>query len=153
MDVTFRYAAPGDAALLARMNGQLICDEGHRNRMTPDELEQRMAGWLGGEYQAVIFESGADALGYALYRHELDHVYLRQFFVWREYRRRGVGRSAIEWLTRTDWSDAPRVRLDVLVANTNAHAFWKAVGFVDYCITMEAVTLGASLSHESRTTF
>jgi GNAT superfamily N-acetyltransferase len=142
MDVTFRCAAPGDAPLLARMNGQLIRDEGHRNRMTPDELEQRMAGWLGGEYHAVIFESGADTLGYALYRREMDYVYLRQFFVWREYRRRGVGRSAIEWLARTVWSDVARVRLDVLVGNPEGRAFWQAVGFHDYCVTMELSTAG-----------
>jgi GNAT superfamily N-acetyltransferase len=145
MDVTFRCAAPGDAPLLARMNGQLIHDEGHRNRLTPAELEQRMAGWLAGEYQAVIFESGADTLGYALYRHEVDHVYLRQFFVRRDYRRQGVGRSAIEWLMRTVWSDAPRVRLDVLVTNTEGRAFWKGVGFEEYCVTMEAETAGGNL--------
>ena len=138
MDVTFRYAAPGDAALLARMNGQLIRDEGHRNRMTPDELEQRMAGWLGsGEYQAVVFESSGDAVGYALYRFEPEHVYVRQYFVLREHRRRGVGHSALEWLRRHAWGERPCVRLDVLVANAEGRAFWKGVGFEEYCVTME----------------
>lgn len=37
---------------------QLIQDEGHRNRMTVAELEQRMRGWIAGEYRAVIFEAG-----------------------------------------------------------------------------------------------
>jgi predicted acetyltransferase len=76
----------------------------------------------------------------------LDHVYLRQFFVWREHRRQGVGRSAIEWLMRTAWADAPRVRLDVLVTNTEGRAFWKGVGFEEYCVTMESAALGTSHS-------
>ena len=36
------------------------------------------------------------------------------------------------------WADAPRVRIDVLVGNAGAIAFWRAVGFRDYCLTMES---------------
>lgn len=146
MDVTFRFATPEDAALLAQMNGQLIRDEGHRNPMTAPELERRMSGWLAGEYAAVLFESGRETLGYALFCREPDYVYLRQFFVWDRYRRCGVGRSAMQWLRQTAWPDALRVRLDVLVTNTAAHAFWKAVGFADYCVTMEAQKRGGAES-------
>jgi ribonuclease HI len=38
------------------MNYQLIHDEGHRNPMTIQELEERMRAWLAsGEYEAVLF--------------------------------------------------------------------------------------------------
>lgn len=139
MAIDIRPATPADAALLAEMNAQLIRDEGHRNPMTPAELEQRMAGWLAsGEYQAVVFAASGEVAGYALYCFEPEHVYLRQFFVRREYRRRGVGRAAIEWLRQHAWGDRPRVRLDVLVTNAGGRAFWRAVGFEDYCVTMES---------------
>src|SRR5262249_54311158 len=117
---------------------QLIDDEGHRNPMTVAELETRMAGWLAGEYQAVIFAApDGQALGYALFRRETGHVYLRQFFVFREYRRSGIGRAGFQWLRSNLWRDTPRVRIDVLVGNHRAIAFWRAVGFRDYCLTME----------------
>lgn len=133
----YRHATTADATVLAAMNRQLILDEGHRNTMTAAELEQRMAVWLAGEYRAVLFEDGGNAIGYVLFRREPEFVYLRQLFVRTEYRRRGVARTALAWLREHVWSDAPRVRIDVLVGNATAIAFWRAVGFADYCLTME----------------
>ncbi|HVK01950.1 MAG TPA: GNAT family N-acetyltransferase, partial [Armatimonadaceae bacterium] len=75
--------------------------------------------------------------GYALYRREPKFVYLRQHFVRAEHRRTGIARDALAWLREHDWADAPRVRIDVLVGNSGAIAFWRAAGFRDYCLTME----------------
>jgi len=134
----YRPATPADAATLAAMNHQLIRDEGHRNPMTVAELEARMAGWLGGsEYQAVLFEEDGLPVGYALYRRETDYIYLRQFFVRPECRRRGVGRAALGWLQRNAWAGERRVRVEVLIGNSAGIAFWRAVGFRDYCLTLE----------------
>jgi ribosomal protein S18 acetylase RimI-like enzyme len=139
----YRLAAPDDCRLLADLNAQLIRDEGHRNPMTVDQLAERMRSWLAGEYRAVLFaaeqggEPPQEPLGYALFREEPEHVYLRQFFVRREARRQGVGRAAIEHLVRSVWPAHKRIRLDVLVGNTAAIAFWRSVGFADYCLTME----------------
>jgi GNAT superfamily N-acetyltransferase len=119
------------------MNRQLIADEGHRNALTLPELEVRMAGWLAGEYRAVLFEDGGEVIGYALFRREPEFVYLRQIFVRAGHRRKGVARDALAWLRANVWADAPRVRIDVLVGNAGAIAFWRAVGFSDYCLTME----------------
>jgi GNAT superfamily N-acetyltransferase len=135
--VHFRNAGAEDAGTLAPLNAHLIRDEGHRNPMSVPQLAERMAIWLRGDYRAVIFESSEAVVGYALYRPESDHVYLRQFFVVPEYRRRGVGRQALQWLWRNSWAEAPRLRIDVLVGNTVGAAFWRGVGFKDYCITME----------------
>ena len=134
----FRFATADDAAVVASMNQQLIRDEGHRNRMTLEELTRRMEGWLGGEYRAVLFESGGEAVGYALYRHEADHVYLRQLFVTPQHRRQGVARAALRWMWGHAWVGAPRLRIEVLVGNDGGRAFWRSVGFVEYCVTMEA---------------
>jgi GNAT superfamily N-acetyltransferase len=133
----YRFATPADAPVLAEMNAQLIRDEGHRNRMTLPELEGRMAEWLQAEYRGVLFEEAGNAIGYALFRRDPDSVYLRQFFVRREARRRGVGRSALTWLRGQAWDAGTRVRVEVLVGNIDGIAYWRAVGFADYCLTLE----------------
>jgi ribosomal protein S18 acetylase RimI-like enzyme len=133
----YRTATRADVPLLARMNQQLIRDEKHRNQMTLPELEERMAGFLAGQYEAVLFSQADRACGYALFRREPDDVYIRQLYVDAEFRRQGIGRAAIEWLVVNRWAKAPRVRMDVLVDNERALAFWRAVGFEDYCITLE----------------
>jgi GNAT superfamily N-acetyltransferase len=133
----YRLANSDDAGLLAELNYALIHDEGHRNRMSIAELTSRMAEWLAGEYQAVVFEADGRPVGYALFRRDPEHIYLRQFFVAPEWRRRGVGRSAMEWLRQHAWGEGRRVRVDVLVGNSEGIAFWRAVGFEDYCLTLE----------------
>jgi ribosomal protein S18 acetylase RimI-like enzyme len=133
----YRFATVDDAPRLAPLNHALIRDEGHRNPMTVPELVERMAGWLAGAYQAVAFEDDGEIVGYALFRDEPEHVYLRQFYVSGECRRRGVGREAIAWLREHAWGLDRRVRLDVLVGNAAGLAFWRAVGFQEYCLTLE----------------
>jgi GNAT superfamily N-acetyltransferase len=136
--MNFRFAVAQDACHLAPLNAQLIRDEGHRNSMTVEQLEQRMASWLArAEYQAVIFEQAGATTGYALFRRYDGHVYLRQFFVVPHFRRRGVGRSALNWLWANAWTDVERLRIDVLVGNREGQAFWQSVGFQPYCLTME----------------
>src|SRR5262245_46407546 len=135
--LTFRRAFDSDAPLLAAFNRDLIRDEGHRNRMSLAQLEERMRGWLAGEYEAILVLQADQPLGYALFRHDEDAVYLRQFFVVSTSRRRGVGRAAIDWLRRHVGDGAARWRLDVLMGNETGRAFWKSVGFREYCVTME----------------
>lgn len=138
MSLTFRDATDSDVPMLAELNERLIRDEGHRNRMSRVELAERMRGWLSsGEYAAVLFEQDGVPAGYTLFRREPDHVYLRQFYVVPDCRGSGVGRTAIDWLIANRWSGAGRIRLDVLVGNEPGHAFWKSVGFTEYCVTME----------------
>lgn len=136
----YRLANLDDVAVLARMNEQLIRDEGHRNRMPLGELEDRMRTWIKADYQAAVFENGGDVLGYALFKPEKEWIYLRHFFVVPSKRRRGIGRQAIEWLQQNVWHGSPRVRLDVLVGNFAAITFWRSLGFSDYCLTMERET-------------
>src|SRR5579871_3902467 len=91
----YRLANATDADALAVMNHALIRDEGHRNRMTIDQLAQRMRGFFPAGYQGLIFEANDPPVGYALFKPEHDWVYLRQFYVRPEFRRRGIGRAAI----------------------------------------------------------
>src|SRR5690348_8034660 len=135
--MTFCRATLNDCALLAELNQHLIRDEGHRNTMTMPELEQRMRGWLQSEYSAILFEAGDETVAYALYREEAEEIYLRQLFVVRDRRRRGIGREAIETLRSQIWPANKRLSVEVLVKNTAAVAFWHAMGYKDYSLTLE----------------
>jgi GNAT superfamily N-acetyltransferase len=135
-----RRTTAADVALLAAMNQQLIADEGHRNAMTLAELEARMRGWLGGEDEATLFARNGRAVAYALWREEPDWVYLRQFFVDRAARRMGIGQEAMQMLADAVWPKGKRVRVEVLIGNEAGMAFWRSVGFRDYCLTLELVS-------------
>ena len=136
--MNFRPATLNDCALLAELNHQLLHDEGHQNKkMSVPELEQRMKGWLASEYAAGIFEDSGEVVAYALYREQPEEIYLRQLFVVRNRRRQGIGRQAVEILRSEIWPKHKRLTVDVLVHNAAAIAFWRAVGYKDYCLTLE----------------
>jgi GNAT superfamily N-acetyltransferase len=137
-----RFATDGDLDLLAEWNHQLIRDEGHRNPMTVPELHQRMREWLGGEYKAVIFGPQSEPVAYALYKENATEVYLRQLFVRRDRRRKGIGREAMDILRGRCWPRDKRLTVEVLTANSPAIAFWRSVGYKDYCLTLEIVPEG-----------
>jgi GNAT superfamily N-acetyltransferase len=139
-----RRATERDCQLLAQLNQQLIRDEGHRNSMTISELEERMRGWLIGEYAAVVFEQNDAVVAYALYGEKPDEIYLRQLFVARDRRREGIGRRAIDILRSEYWPKTKRLTVDVLVRNETAVAFWRAVGYADYCLTLEILPANAA---------
>jgi predicted metal-dependent HD superfamily phosphohydrolase/GNAT superfamily N-acetyltransferase len=135
--LTFRVAGPQDCAVLAEFNHQLIRDEGHRNPMTVPQLEERMRGFIQGEYRAIMFEQNSQVVAYALYRERPEEIYLRQLFVVRPRRRQGIGRQAVEILCSQVWPKTKRLTVEVLVKNQAAVAFWRAVGYVDYALTLE----------------
>ena len=126
-----------DCQRLAEFNHQLIRDEGHRNRMTVPELEQRMRGWIGGEYRAVVYEEGGEIVAYALFREQAEEIYLRQLFVVRHRRSQGIGHRAVEILRSQVWPKTKRLTVEVLVANKRAVSFWRSVGYADYALSLE----------------
>jgi GNAT superfamily N-acetyltransferase len=139
MNLAWRHATDSDLGLLAEWNHQLISDEGHRNQMTVEQLAVRLRKWLQGEYQAVLFveRSTSEAVAYALFKPEESSIYLRQFFVSRDRRRTGIGRRAIELLRQEVWPANARLTVDVLTRNAGGLAFWRRVGYADYCLTLE----------------
>lgn len=146
--LTYCFASPDDCRLLAELNQQLIQDEGHRNRMSVEDLEQRMRQWLAGAYRAVLFKSNQEVAAYALFRELDDQIHLRQLFVARGQRRQGIGRRAMEILRKELWPATKRLTVDVLVANRSAVAFWRSVGYRDYALTLEILPL--EVSQESK---
>ena len=143
--MNFRRTTLNDCALLAELNHLLLQDENHRNKkMSIPELEQRMRGWLASEYAAVVFEEDGKVVAYALYREQLEEIYLRQLFVVRNRRRNGIGRKAVEILRTEIWPASKRLTVDVLVQNTAAIAFWRSVGYQDYYLALEILPGGAN---------
>jgi len=135
--VKLRYASEEDVGLLAELNRQLIEDERASNSMSVAELSSRMRTWLHGEYRAVIFEHASEPLAYALFRPSNEGLYLRQFFVSRAHRRRGVGRRAIELLREQVIPAGQPLSLEVLVQNDDGIAFWRALGFRQHALSFQ----------------
>lgn len=135
--MNYRRARIQDAPLLALLNYQLIQDEGHSNPATVPELTERMRQWLTNIYIGVIFEDEKGLIAYALYQEEQTQIYLRQFFVVRERRRKGLGRAAMNVLFTRIWPRNKRLTVSVLWHNKPAWAFWKAVGYTEYSLTLE----------------
>jgi GNAT superfamily N-acetyltransferase len=139
MKLEYRFASDDDLDLLAEWNYQLIRDEGHRNPMTIPQLRERIKEWLAREYKAVVFHSQAEMIAYALYREQEGEIYLRQLFVRQDCRRQGVGQEAVAILREKIWPRHKRLTVEVLTKNAPAVAFWRSVGYIDYCLTLEIV--------------
>jgi GNAT superfamily N-acetyltransferase len=136
----WRLASAEDSRLLAELNHQLIADEGHRNPMNVSQLEQRMLAWLNHEYRAALFSLRSEIVSYALYRNDdSGRVHLRQFFVVRHLRRKGIGREALRVFRTEIIPPGLAIVLEVLIGNQSGRAFWNANGFREYAVTLECV--------------
>ena len=144
MRLTTRSATEADVPVLAAMNKCLIEDEGSRNPMTGAELQQRMRGWLKGDWQVRLFEEeNGDVVGYTVFQSRQDDyfpenqvMYLRQLYIERERRSRGLGQQALQLLLEREFPQEVMVVIDVLAANPRGYRFWSKMGFGPYCTTM-----------------
>ena len=133
-----RAASTADLPLLGAWNQELIEDERADTALDLAQLEQRMRSWLADSYHAVIFETDDGPIGYALHRPDESGICLRQFYVARTCRRRGLGREAVRLLLREVFPRGARVSLEVLDRNEAALAFWRAMGFRTHAQTLIA---------------
>ena len=117
-----------DAEMLAKLNKHLIEDEQHPNPMNIGQLTKRMKKWLATDYICYMAKQNGHIVAYCLYRDEGAYYYMRQLYVDRAYRRKGIATQLLDWLYANVWTDK-RVRLDVLAHNENAVAFYKKYGF------------------------
>jgi GNAT superfamily N-acetyltransferase len=138
--LTFRVAAAADLPQLASWNKQLIEDEGHDNTMSLEELAARMRAWLATEYQALVFEDPTTPTpaAYALFRRTPEWIHLRQFFVARDQRRRGIGARAVALLRAEVFPPGEAVIVEAMAWNHAALSFWRAVGFADRYVGLES---------------
>ena len=134
--MTINRADESDAEELAELNRQLIEDEQHPNPMTRAELAERMITWMQEGYTCYVARSGGVTAGYCLFRDNGKHYYLRQLFVARGQRRRGIATALMDWMYANVWSGKP-VRLDVFTHNEEAVAFYRGYGFRVAVLRME----------------
>lgn len=117
-----------DAETLAELNKCLIEDEGHPNPMNIAQLTERMQEWLATDYICYMAKENGRVAAYCLYRDDGGHYYMRQLYVDRAHRRKGIATRLLDWLYENVWMDK-KVRLDVLAHNEDAVAFYKRYGF------------------------
>jgi ribosomal protein S18 acetylase RimI-like enzyme len=137
-DLRIDRAQSGEAELLGQLNFQLDEDEPHPYRRPLPVLIERMRRWIDtGEYHVLLFRRGQHVAGYAVWRLEDRGVYLRHFFICRDQRGQGVGRAAMRLLCRDVFPKDHPVQLDAAIDNKAGVAFWHAIGFRDFGISME----------------
>ncbi len=123
-----------DISSLALTNKHLIEDEGSDNPMSVEELEDRMRGFLSSDYNAYYFIEDEITIGYALIKHTSSPLYLRQFYIDREYRRKHYGKQAFYMLL--DFLNTTEIDVDVLMDNEVGLKFWRSLGFKAKYISM-----------------
>lgn len=116
-----------DVPQLAFFNKQLIEDEKSNNPMSIEELEERMTGFLNTEYDAYFFLVEETMVGYALVKKTCTPLYLRQFLIAREYRRKHYGKEAFHALL--EHLGVERMDIEVLLWNERGMRFWESCGF------------------------
>jgi ribosomal protein S18 acetylase RimI-like enzyme len=134
--IRLRPARSIDVPILASMNRELIAAEGGPSHLGLGQLTARMASFLERGYEAYLVISGEDQVGYVLFRRDVDHVFIRQFYVASERRRAGVGRC-IFGLLSDDVFPGERVVLQVRPGNERGLRFWEGLGFTQSGTALE----------------
>ncbi len=133
-----------DLDLVAGWNQHLQIDEG-APPMEVAAITARLRRWLANEYQGLLFELDSTPVGYALFRptdpdlKRADGIYLRQFFIAREHRRRGLGSQAFVLFVDHAVSGR-RVVLEALASNPGGQAFWQSLGLRVYSVAFERLS-------------
>ena len=118
-------------AELAFFNKCLIDDGGCNNDMSLQELECRMREFISSEdYVLVIFEVGNKHIGYTLINKNKMPMFIRHYFIAKEFRRKGYGSSAFAKLV--DYLKVDKIDLSVLAHNEIGFKFWQRCGFTPY---------------------
>ena len=127
--MTIQKCTIDDCRYLAELNKELINAEGSDNSMTIRELEERMKDFLQTSYEAFFFIEQDVVIGYALVKMDCEPLYLRQFMIKQEYRRKHYGEQAFQKLL--SYLKTNSVDIEVLSNNHQGIKFWEKMGFVE----------------------
>jgi ribosomal protein S18 acetylase RimI-like enzyme len=137
-ELRIEKATRAEAPLLAELNRQLDEDEPHPYPLTLSALTERMTRWIEtGEYEVMVLRRRERVLGYAVWRPEDRGTYIRHFFICRDQRRQGRGRAAVQLLCRDVFPKDRPVQIEAAIGNKAGIAFWRAIGFRDFGLSME----------------
>ena len=117
-----------DAPLLAEMNKDSIEDEDPESNLSLPHLEERMRSFIKSEYKAFFFLADDKIVGFALCSKSSAPVYMRQFFICRDERRKGYGKQAFGLLLKH--LGIKESEIDVYAWNDSSTRFWKSLGVV-----------------------
>ncbi|PCJ51819.1 MAG: hypothetical protein COA79_25230 [Planctomycetota bacterium] len=131
-----RKASLNDCIMLGQLNKHLIEDGKHPNTMDIDQLIDRMKHFINSEYTCYIYSLSDNIIAYCLFYGNSDFYYIRQLFVHRIHRKKGIATELLNWLFINTWVDK-KVRLDVLANNHSAIEFYEKYGFKVDCLRME----------------
>ena len=139
-ELSIRLATETDAAELARLNGLF-----NGATLTPAEQADHLRAAARTERALLAWVDGR-AVGFTCLRFArlittaLPYAEVTELFVEEAFRRRGIARALLteaETLARA--LGAPGVILFTGLKNASAQAFYRAVGYHDYAITMRKV--------------
>lgn len=126
-----------DVPILAEMNKHLIDDENAENSMNILQLERRMIDFINTDYKAFFFILNERIIGYGLCNINKSPIYLRQFFIRREERRKGYGKQAFHKLL--EHIGINEIDIDVYAWNKKGIYFWESLGFKNRCFNMRYI--------------
>jgi ribosomal protein S18 acetylase RimI-like enzyme len=134
--VNIKECSITDIETLAQLNKMLIEDEKADNKMDMEQLKERMGKLLKNGYRAYYFlEDNNKILGYALCNFKETPIYLRQFFIKREERRKNHGKESFKKLI--EYIKTDEIGIDVYAWNDIGIKFWRSLGFESKYIHME----------------
>ena len=94
---------------------------------TPEAIRKQMADGL--EYAYILYKG--ERAGYVAFGIDAEGMYLSKFYLFRDYRRQGLGSWVMEYVEhRARESGAGQIHLDVNRENAPAIAFYGKHGFV-----------------------
>ncbi|MBR85242.1 MAG: hypothetical protein CMM29_00375 [Rhodospirillaceae bacterium] len=136
--ITLKRASKDNIPFLVRMNREMDEEMGEEN-WTDDRYEARFYAWLNGSHWDVdLIERAGNVIGYTAHQRRQDHfdrsirvLFIRHFFIERDQRRIGIGRTAYETLIDQRTQNLP-VTLDILPTSPDALGFWRKLGFETY---------------------
>jgi GNAT superfamily N-acetyltransferase len=135
MTISIREAGEEHTSSLFNMNKQLMEDEQYDRALSDEDLQKRWTSFLSElRYRVLLFLESGDVIGYAVVHMDQEPLYLRHFFIKREYRKKGYGTKSFN--TMLEYLDTDTIDLDVMSWNQRGYDFWRSLGFQERCKMM-----------------